>query len=87
MTNDGEVKGGPVVCPGCGAGDGVPVADVRRGKDRIRLAPAPNTTGDGCTNFIEGTVIAGLVVSGVRTTPTTGAGRGSCRWGSWPGCS
>lgn len=61
MTNDGEAKGGPVSCPGCGTGDNVPVAAVQRGKDRIRLAPAPNKTGDGCANFIEGTVIAGLV--------------------------
>ncbi|WP_327305177.1 hypothetical protein OG730_17930 [Streptomyces sp. NBC_01298] len=61
--NSGEVYGGPVMCPGCGTGDTVPVGDVRRGKDRIRLAPAPNTFGDGCSNFIEGTVIAGLAVA------------------------
>ncbi|MCJ0874089.1 hypothetical protein [Streptomyces sp. AP-93] len=58
MTN-GEANG-PVVCPGCGTGENVPVADVQRGKDLIRLALAPNKTGDGCMNFIEGAVIAGL---------------------------
>ncbi|MFI5764693.1 MrpF/PhaF family protein [Streptomyces sp. NPDC051563] len=64
MTNNGEAHGGPVMCPGCGTGDTVPVAEVRRGKDQIRLALAPNTTGDGCANFVEGTVIAGLVACG-----------------------
>ncbi|MFF1409762.1 hypothetical protein ACFVX6_08190 [Streptomyces sp. NPDC058289] len=63
MTNYGEAKGSQVACPGCGTADNVPVADVQRGKDRIRLAPAPNKTGDGCTNFVEGTVIAGLVAA------------------------
>ncbi|MER5487840.1 hypothetical protein ABT024_32130 [Streptomyces sp. NPDC002812] len=66
MTNNGEANngGGPVVaCPGCGTGDNVPVDDVQRGKDRIRLAPAPDKTGDGCTNFVEGVVIAGLVAA------------------------
>ncbi|MFZ3499593.1 hypothetical protein ACODT5_41390 [Streptomyces sp. 5.8] len=61
--NNGEANGGPVMCPGCGAGDNVPVADVQRGKDRLRLALAPNKTGDGCMNFIEGAVIAGLVAA------------------------
>ncbi|MER5761999.1 hypothetical protein [Streptomyces sp. NPDC002082] len=66
MANNGEANngGGPVVvCPGCGTGDNVPVDEVQRGKDRLRLAPAPNKTGDGCTNFVEGVVIAGLVAA------------------------
>ncbi|MGH4031564.1 hypothetical protein ACQB60_21810 [Actinomycetota bacterium Odt1-20B] len=68
-----EATDSPVdlVCPGCGGQETRPVEEARGGKGALReklnsrLEMAPDTGGDGCLHFIEGTVISLMIGGGL----------------------